>query len=54
VAELSVPRQRACSNDFIARSREVAKQVWLSDILRAFAPSRDTNSGPFILSAFGG
>jgi len=54
VADLLIPRQRAFSHDFIVRSREVAKQVQLPDILRAFAPSRDTNSGPFILSAFGG
>jgi len=54
VAESRFPRQRTFSYDFITRSREVAKQVRLSDILRAFAPSRDTNSGHFILSAFGG
>jgi len=54
VAELCFPRQRVFVQEFITRSREVAKKVLLAESLRAFAPSREHNRGLSNASAFGG
>jgi len=54
VAELCFPRQRAFVQNFISRSREVAKKVLLADNRRDFAASRETVSGLPNVSAFGG
>jgi hypothetical protein len=54
VVELHIPRERAFLQDFITRSREVAKITGKSHLLCAFAASRESNSGLSNVSAFGG
>jgi len=54
VAELSFPRRRAFSHEFITRSREGAKIIREPQILCAFAALRENNRGLSNVSAFGG